>query len=80
MSNRLTGFIIAVGRAVLSLGYWLLVFMCFYGAIAGDRRSDAPPLTAWKTYAVPVGIVVLAILLHAVLSFAWASRTKVGAQ
>ncbi len=80
MSNRLTGFIIAVGRAVMSLGYWLLVSMYFYGAIAGDRRSDAPPLTAWQTYAVPVGIVVAAILAHALLDVAWSSRQRLDAR
>lgn len=74
--NGLTRFIFALGRAILSLGYWLLVFFCFYGAVAGDRRSDASPLTPWQTYAVPVGIIVLAVLIHASLSLAWASRRR----
>ncbi len=71
---------LALGRAILSLGFWMLVFFCFYGAIAGDRRSDLPPLTLWQTYAAPVGIVAVALFIHAALNLAWASRYKTGAK
>ena len=67
---------LAVLRAGLSFGYWLLVLFCLYGAVAGDRRSDAPPPTLWETYAMPVAIVVVAILLHAGLSMLWSSLAR----
>ena len=72
MRPAIAQFGFALGRAVLSFAYWVLVLTCLYGAVAGDRRADAPP----QTNSAPIAIVVLAILIYAMLTTVWASRRR----
>lgn len=73
-SSGLATFGWAVLRALLNFGYWLFVLFCLEGALAADRRANAPSPTWWVSHGVPITLFAVAVLIHAGASTAWRLR------